>query len=110
MVKSFTIRGKSNMSKVSPLRDRIVVRRQNEHKTPGGIVIPETVTANEKPMFGIVVAVGPGKTLENGEIQEPAVKVNDKVLFGKYAGTEIELDGESLVVMREDDIMAVIVG
>ena len=93
---------------IRPLRDRIVVRRQDERKTAGGIVIPDT--ASEKPMMGIVVAVGPGKALDNGSILEPSVKVNDKVLFGKYAGTEVELKGEQLVVMREDDIMAIVEG
>lgn len=93
-------------AKVHPLRDRIIVQRQEERKTAGGIVIPDT--ANEKPMIGLVIAVGPGKVLDNGSIQEPAVKKGDKVLFGKYAGTEIEIDGKSLVVMREDDIMAVL--
>jgi len=93
---------------IRPLRDRIVVRRQDERKTAGGIVIPDT--ANEKPMMGVVMAVGPGKTLENGAIQEIVLKVGDKVLFGKYAGTEIEVNGEQLVVMREDDIMAIVEG
>lgn len=91
---------------IRPLRDRIVVRRQDERKTAGGIVIPDT--ASEKPMMGVIVAVGPGKALDNGSILEPGVKVNDKVLFGKYAGTEVELKGEQLVVMREDDIMAIV--
>ena len=94
------------MSNIHPLRDRIVVRRQEENTTSGGIVIPDT--ASEKPVMGLVVAVGPGKTLDNGTVLEPAVKANDKVLFGKYAGTEVELEGEKLVVMREDDIMGII--
>ena len=95
-------------SNIRPLRDRIVVRRQEERTTAGGIVIPDTST--EKPIIGIVVAVGPGKTLDNGSVVEPAVNAGDKVLFGKYSGTEVELAGETLVVMREDDIMGVIEG
>jgi len=94
------------MSNIRPLRDRIVVSRQEERKSAGGIVIPDT--ASEKPIIGKVVAVGPGKTLDNGSVLEPSVKVNDKVLFGKYAGTEVELEGEKLVVMREDDVMGII--
>jgi chaperonin GroES len=94
------------MSNIRPLRDRIVVRRQDERKSAGGIVIPDTAT--EKPIIGLVIAVGPGKTLDNGSVLEPTVKVNDKVLFGKYAGTEVELEGEKLVVMREDDVMGIV--
>lgn len=94
------------MTNIRPLRDRIVVRRENETKTAGGILIPDT--AGEKPIIGVVLAVGPGKTLENGSVQEVAVKKGDKVLFGKYAGTEVEVAGDKLVVMREDDIMGVI--
>lgn len=94
------------MSNIRPLRDRIVVRRLEERKSAGGIVIPDT--ASEKPVIGVVVAVGPGKALENGSVLEPTVKTNDKVLFGKYAGTEVELEGEKLVVMREDDIMGIV--
>ena len=90
-----------------PLQDRIIVKRlEEETMTAGGIFIPET--AKEKPMKGVVVALGPGRTLDNGSVQEPTVRVNDKVLFGKYAGTEVELNGETLIVMREDDIMAVV--
>jgi len=96
------------MSTIRPLRDRIVVKRHAETKTAGGIVIPDTVS--EKPMIGEVVAVGPGKTLENGSVAEPAVKTGDKVLFGKYAGTEVEHAGEQWVIMREDDIMGIIEG
>jgi chaperonin GroES len=94
------------MSNIHPLRDRIVVRREEERKSAGGIVIPDTAT--EKPVIGIVIAVGPGKTLDNGSVLAPVVKVNDKILFGKYAGTEVELQGEKLVVMREDDVMGII--
>lgn len=94
------------MSNIRPLRDRIVVRREEERKSAGGIVIPDTAT--EKPVIGVVIAVGPGKTLDNGSVLAPVVKVNDKILFGKYAGTEVELEGEKLVVMREDDVMGII--
>ncbi len=99
----------SAKTNIRPLRDRVVVRRlEEERKTAGGIVIPDT--AKEKPMMGIVIALGSGRVLDNGSVQEPVVQVNDKVLFGKYAGTEVELNGETLVVMREDDILAVIEG
>lgn len=96
------------MSNIRPLRDRVVVRRRNETKTAGGIVIPDTAT--DKPTIGEVVEVGPGKNLENGSILEPMVKKGDKVLFGKYAGTEVEIAGEELVVMREEDILAIVEG
>ena len=93
--------------KIRPLHDRVVVRRtEEERKSPGGIVIPDTAT--EKPIRGKIVAVGKGKILENGEIRPLDVKVNDEILFGKYSGTEIKVDGEDLVVMREDDVMAII--
>ena len=93
--------------KIRPLHDRVVIRRtEEERKTPGGIVIPDTAT--EKPIRGKVVAVGKGKILESGEIRPLDLKVNDEILFGKYSGTEIKVDGEDLVVMREDDVMAVI--
>jgi chaperonin GroES len=95
--------------KIKPLHDRAVIRRLEDQRTsPGGIVIPDS--AAEKPIRGEVVAIGKGKILENGDIRPMDVKVGDKVLFGKYAGTEIKVDGEELVVMREDDIMAVIEG
>ncbi len=95
--------------KIKPLHDRAVVRRLDEDRTtPGGIVIPDS--AAEKPVRGEVVAIGKGKVLDNGDVRPMDVKVGDKVLFGKYAGTEIKLDGKELVVMREDDIMAVIEG
>jgi len=91
-----------------PLHDRVVVKRvEEERKSPGGIVIPDT--AAEKPIRGKVIAVGNGKLLENGEVRKPDVKAGDLVLFGKYSGTEVKVDGEELLVMREDDIMAVIV-
>jgi chaperonin GroES len=94
--------------KIRPLNDRVVVQRlEEEAKSAGGIIIPPT--AAEKPTEGVVMAVGPGK-VDNGQRIEPCVKVGDKVLFGKYAGTEIELDGKQVVVMREEDILAVLEG
>ncbi|HHB12770.1 MAG TPA: co-chaperone GroES [Chromatiales bacterium] len=93
--------------KIRPLHDRVVIKRMEEERTtPGGIVIPDT--AAEKPIKGEVIAVGNGKILENGEVRPLDVKVGDKVLFGKYSGTEVKVEGEDLLVMREDDIMAVI--
>jgi len=92
---------------IRPLHDRVLVRRlEDEKKSPGGIVIPDS--AAEKPMQGEIVAVGNGKTQENGEQRPLDVKAGDKVLFGKYSGTEVKVDGEELLVMREDDIMGVI--
>ncbi len=93
--------------KMRPLHDRVIVKRMEEERTsPGGIVIPDAAT--EKPIKGEVVAAGNGKILENGEIRSLDVKVGDQVLFGKYAGTEVKVDGGELLVMKEDDIMAVI--
>ena len=93
--------------KLRPLHDRVVVKRMEEERTsPGGIVIPDNAT--EKPIRGEVLAVGNGKILENGETRPLDVKTGDKVLFGKYSGTEVKVEGDELVVMREDDIMAVI--
>ena len=92
---------------IRPLHDRVVVQREaEERKSPGGIVIPDT--ASEKPTFGKVVAVGQGKILENGQTRAPDLKVGDRVLFGKYSGTEVKVDNQELVVMREDDVMAVV--
>jgi chaperonin GroES len=92
--------------KIRPLHDRVVVKRTAESKTSaGGIVIPES--AAEKPSRGEIVAVGNGKVLDNGDVRKLDLAVGDGVLFGKYSGTEIKVDGEDLVVMREDDIMAV---
>jgi chaperonin GroES len=93
--------------KIRPLHDRVVIRRlEEERTTAGGIVIPDT--AAEKPIQGEVIAVGNGKILDNGESRPLDVKVGDRVLFGKYSGTEVKLDGKEFVVMREDDIMGVI--
>ncbi|OGO92442.1 MAG: co-chaperone GroES [Coxiella sp. RIFCSPHIGHO2_12_FULL_42_15] len=92
---------------INPLHDRVVIRRlEEERKSAGGIVIPDS--AAEKPAKGEVVAVGPGKMLDNGNVHPLAVKIGQKVLFGKYSGTEVKLNGSDLVVMREDDIMAII--
>ncbi len=94
---------------IRPLHDRVIIRRkEEEHTSPGGIVIPDT--AAEKPIRGEVIAVGNGKLLENGDVRPLDVQVGDEVLFGKYSGTEVKVNGEELVVMREDDIMAVIEG
>ena len=93
--------------KIRPLHDRVVVKRMEEERTSaGGIVIPDSAT--EKPIRGEVISVGNGKTSESGELRPLDVKAGDEVLFGKYSGTEIKIDGEDLVVMREDDIMGVL--
>jgi len=93
--------------KIRPLHDRVIVKRMEEERTsPGGIVIPDAAT--EKPMKGEILAVGNGKILENGDIRALDLNVGDQVLFGKYSGTEVKVDGEELLVMREDDIIAVI--
>ncbi len=95
--------------KLRPLHDRVIVKRMAEETTsPGGIVIPDT--AAEKPSRGEIVAVGNGKILDNGENRPLDVKVGDTVLFGKYSGTEVKVEGEELLVMREEDIMAVLEG
>ena len=94
---------------IRPLHDRVVIKRMEEERTTaGGIVIPDTAT--EKPSRGEVIAVGHGKLLENGDVRALDVKVGDTVLFGKYAGTEIKIEGEDYIVMREEDIMGVIEG
>jgi chaperonin GroES len=94
--------------KLRPLHDRVIVKRVEEEKlSAGGIVIPDSAT--EKPIRGKVLSVGNGKVLENGEVRKLDVKAGDTVLFGKYSGTEVKVDGDELLVMREDDIMAVIV-
>lgn len=93
--------------KIRPLHDRVIVKRvEEETTTPGGIVLPGS--AAEKPSQGKVVAVGAGKTLDNGSVREMSVKVGDKVLFGKYSGNEVKVDGEDLIVMREEDIMGIL--
>ena len=95
--------------KIRPLHDRVIIRRMEEERTsPGGIVIPDSAT--EKPIKGEVIAVGNGKMLETGEIRGLDLKAGDKVLFGKYSGTEVKVDGEELLVMKEDDVMAVVDG
>ena len=95
--------------KIRPLHDRVIVKRlESETKTAGGIVIPDS--AAEKPIQGKVVAVGKGKILEDGSVRALDLKVGDKILFGKYSGTEVKVDGDDLVVMREEDVMAVIEG
>ena len=93
--------------KLRPLHDRVVIKRMEEERTsPGGIVIPDSAT--EKPIKGEVMAVGNGKVNEAGEVRPLDLKVGDTVLFGKYSGTEVKVEGDDLLVMREDDIMAVI--
>ena len=93
--------------KIRPLHDRVIVKREEEErKSPGGIVIPDS--AAEKPSKGRVVAAGKGKILEDGSVRPLDVKVGDKILFGKYSGTEVKVDGDDLLVMREEDIMAII--
>ncbi|WP_040507703.1 co-chaperone GroES [Gluconobacter morbifer] len=95
------------MTKFRPLHDRVVVRRLNaEEKTVGGIIIPET--AKDKPTEGEIVSVGPGARNEQGQIVALDVKAGDKVLFGKWSGTEVKIDGEELLIMKESDIMGVI--
>ena len=93
--------------KIRPLHDRVIVRRlEEETKSPGGIVIPDT--AKEKPIQGEIIAVGKGKILETGDVRPLDVKEGDKVLFGKYSGTEVKVANEELLVMREEDIMGVV--
>lgn len=100
--------GENGMN-LRPLHDRVVVKRMEEERTsPGGIVIPDSAT--EKPIKGEVLAVGNGKANDSGKVVALDVKVGDTVLFGKYSGTEVKVDGDDLLVMREDDIMAVIEG
>lgn len=95
--------------KMRPLHDRVIVKRTEEERTsPGGIVIPDT--AAEKPIRGKVVAVGTGKSLDNGTVRPIDLKVGDEVLFGKYSGTEVKVEGDDLLVLREEDIMAVFEG
>ena len=93
--------------KMRPLHDRVIVKRmEGEAKTKGGIIIPDT--AKEKPVEGKVMAVGAGKVLENGKKVPLQVKAGDRILFGKYSGTEVKIDGEEMLIMREDDIIAIV--
>jgi len=96
--------------KIRPLQDRVIVRRLEEavEKTKGGIIIPDT--AKEKPQHGKVIAVGKGKLNDNGKLTPLDVKVGDKILFGKYSGSEIKIDGEEHLIMREEDILGVVEG
>ena len=95
------------MKKIRPLHDRVIVRRlEEERKSAGGIVIPDS--AKEKPVQGEVIAVGTGKILEDGKVRPLDVKAGDKILFGKYSGTEVRIGDEELLVMREEDIMGVV--
>jgi chaperonin GroES len=97
------------MTKVRPLHDRLLVKRIEETETvKGGIIVPDT--AKEKPQEGEVIAVGNGRTLENGTKIEMDVKAGDKILFGKYSGTDIKIDGEEYLILREDDVLAVMGG
>jgi chaperonin GroES len=92
--------------KIRPLHDRVIVKRlEGDRTSPGGIVIPDT--AAEKPIQGKIVAVGKGKILEDGQVRTCDVKVGDRILFGKYSGTEVKVEGVDLVIMREEDVMAV---
>jgi len=96
-----------SIMKLRPLGDRILVKRiKEEEKTKGGIIIPDT--AKEKPQEGKVVAVGKGKVAEDGKLIAPEVRAGDKILFGKYSGSEIKLEGDDLIVLREDDILGII--
>jgi chaperonin GroES len=93
--------------KIHPLADRVVVQpAEAEEKTKGGIILPDT--AKEKPVEGTIVAAGPGKVADNGELVKMTVKVGDKVLYGKYSGTEVTIDGEEYLIMRESDIFAIV--
>lgn len=94
---------------LKPLRDKIVVKKvEAEEKTAGGIILPDT--AKEKPQEGIVIAVGPGRLLENGQIKEPDVKKGDRVIFGSYAGNEIKIGDETLLVLSESEVLAIVEG
>jgi len=95
-----------NSMKVKPLQDRVLIKRvEEESKTKGGIIIPDS--AKEKPQEGLVVAVGPGKVTDNGTRVTPGVKAGDRILFGKYSGTDIKVDGVEHLILREDDILAI---
>ncbi len=96
------------MANIRPLQDRVLIKRlKEEEKTKGGIIIPDT--AKEKPLEGEVIAVGNGKVLEDGSVRKLDVKVGDRVLIGKYSGTEVKVDGEDRLILREDDILGVLV-
>ena len=93
--------------RLRPLHDRVIVKRiEEKEKTSGGIIIPDT--AKEKPQQGKVIAVGKGKILENGKVMPPTVKEGDRILFGKYSGTEVKIEGDDYLIMREDDVLGVI--
>ena len=93
--------------KIRPLQDRVIVKRiEGEGKTKGGIIIPDT--AKEKPMEGLVISVGNGKTADDGKLIKPDVKAGDRILFGKYSGTEVNIDGDELLIMRDDDILGIL--
>jgi len=95
------------MANIRPLHDRVIVKRvKEEEKSKGGIIIPDT--AKEKPIEGEILAIGSGKILEDGTVRKLDVKVGDRVLFGKYSGTEVKVDGEERLILREDDILGVI--
>ena len=95
------------MTKIRPLQDRLIVKRMaEEEKTKGGIIIPDT--AKEKPIEGKVIAAGNGKVLEDGKVRPLDVKAGDRILFSKYAGTEIKIDGEDRVILREEDVLAIV--
>src|SRR6056297_3498833 len=107
--KNSSLPGGDAPMQIRPLHDRVIIKRTEEERTtPGGIVIPDS--AAEKPIKGEIIAAGNGKLQDSGEVRPLDVKVGDKVLFGKYSGTEVKVDGDELLVMREDDIMAVIEG
>lgn len=95
-------------TKITPLQDRVLVRRldEEEEASEGGIILPDS--AKEKPQEGEVLAVGPGKVTDDGARQKPDLKEGDRILFAKYAGTEVKVDGEDLLIMREDDVLAVV--
>jgi chaperonin GroES len=103
----FFYKGAIMAIKLRPLSDRILVKRiDSEEKTKGGIIIPDS--AKEKPLEGEVVAVGPGRTFDNGTVKPMTVKVSDRVLFAKYAETEVKLDGDSFLLLREDDVLGIV--
>jgi chaperonin GroES len=103
----FLIPRRTRTMKIRPLQDRVIVKRvKEEEKTKGGIIIPDS--AKEKPIEGTVVAVGNGKVLEDGTVRKLDIKEGDSILFGKYSGTEVKLDGEEHLILREDDILCVV--